>query len=189
MFRKLVLIMFVVAFVSACAAPGTKPVRKDFDVLLQAKPNQGYVKIDSAPQGWRNSRKRNGYVGFDRGESGEIRFKIKTEKRRDCADGAKWVITRLQLTADGATNTEKGERDSFGTDQPAWLREAFESLDNDQGDYFRAKTLNDGVTTLTVVNDNQQRGSRWIYYQITVDSCDGEDRLRTDPVIRNGGKR
>lgn len=185
--------ILLLTIVTACTGkPSLAPGQgKNFGVSLDAKPNQGGVKVLSRAQGWQKSGKKNGYVGYEQGESGLTLFTIKKEdlgatcSATDAEDQAEWVITRLQLATEGDPETEKGS--NFGQPQPAWLQEAFPAVDLSNGDLYRASAAN-GQTFIAVYNANQQEGYRFIYYQVTLTRCSDGYSISSDPAWGNGGR-
>lgn len=161
---------------------------KNFGVTLDAKPQQQTVKVTSKAQGWNKSGKKDGYVGYARGESGLTLFMVKGEDVADrCSGSAAWVITRLRLASEGDPGEQKGS--NFGSPQPAWLAEAFPGVDLGDGDLFNTDR-DGGQTFLPVFNANQQEGEKTIYYEVTLTPCDENiPSFTTDPAWGNGGKR
>lgn len=162
---------------------------KNFGVVLEAKPAQKTVKVQTKAQGWKKSGKKNGYIGMARGESGITIFTVKGEDiADDCAGDAKWVITELRLATEGKPADQKGS--NFGKEQPAWLAEAFPGVDLSNGVLFDVpKSV--GQTFLPVFNANQQVGEKTIYYEVALTNCDSDDdeSYKTDPAWGNGGRR
>ena len=189
MFKKLLLITITVAFISACKTTTFTTVgsAKNFGVSVEAKPAQSNVKVLAKAQGWNKNGKNNGYVGYGPGESGLTLFTVKKEDLSDtCAGTAEWVITRMRLSSEGNTTTEKGSK--FGAAQPAWLQEAFPDVDLADGVLLDV-SKEEGRTFLIVQNDNAQAGYRFIYYELTLTRCSDGLALVTDPGWGNGGKR
>ena len=163
---------------------------KTYGVSLEAKPNPapGSIKVKSKPQGWQKNNKKDGYIGYDKGQSGFTAFSIKKEDLGDsCAESAEWVITKLELASAGDTSTEKGN--NFGQPQPRWLKEAFPAVDLSNGELFGVADKADGRTFLLVHNANAQKGYRFIYYRLTLTRCSDGLELQTDPGWGNGGRR
>lgn len=186
----------VALLLTACQTPA--PIRsldiqdlKNYGVTI--KVTGGKLKASSAAQGWKSKGKKDGYVGWEKGQSGLVFFNLKNEDSGHvCGDSskgkdAKWVITELYLSAfpEGPSADEKGQ---FGGEQPAWLKEAFPQVDLSNGKVFKTDKK-DGVTFLSLANANEQVGEKFIYYQITAEECkEGGKKLTLDPGIRNGGK-
>ena len=181
---------------TACAAQPAAPSKgkvKNFGISLEAKPSQNSVKILSKPQGDRKAGKKNGYVGFAKGESGKVLFTVKKEDLSDTCDGtAEWVITQVALTAYGDETKEKGDETTFDKKQPTWLKDAFPDTDPGNNGYVLNVTKDKAQTFAIVQNDNAQAGDELIYYRVTLTPCDdlgGKLKLLvTDPAIRNGGR-
>ena len=191
---KLFIVVLLLAGLSACAAKRMTVTTidpklfKNYGVTLDPKPNQNTVKIRSKAQGWKKNGKKDGYVGYDKGDAGLTFFAVKKEDLGDsCAGTAKWVITKLLLSATGDPATEKGSNfDSSQTAYP-WLKEAFPNVDLSNGELFN-KSKAQGVTFLPVYNANRQQGYKFIYYEVTLSECSGDDVLTTDPGWGNGGR-
>ncbi len=196
---KLFMVVFLMAGLSACA-PTQKAVSynmvialKNFGVSLEPKPAQNTVKISSKAQGWKKNGKKEGYVGYAKGETGWTFFAIKKENLGDSCpseDGsgtAEWVITQLLLSATGDEVTEKGN--NFGNSQVLypWLKESFPNVDLTNGVLFD-KTKDQGVTFLPVYNANGHEGEKFIYYKLILSQCSSTKVLTTDPGWRNGGR-
>ena len=167
---------------------------KNFGVSLQPQPTAGKVKVRSKAQGWNRAGKKDGYVGYAQGEQGQTFFAIKNEdlgnfcEQEDGTGDAKWVITGFHLSATGDSSEEKGS--NFGGDQKAypWLKEAFPTVDLDNGALFPNVSKDQGVTFLPVFNANGQLGYEFIYYQVTLTRCSDGFTLKTDPGWGNGGR-
>jgi hypothetical protein len=154
---------------------------------LEAKPAQTNVKIHSKAQGWKKSGKKDGYVGYARGESGLTVFHIKHEEvDGSCANSADWVITRLRLATKGDIDSEKGS--NFGLTQDPWLLEAFPALTAEDNGVLLDTDKAGGLTYLPVYNANMQQGEKFIYYEVTLTPCSDGDSLTTDPGWGNGGR-
>ncbi len=118
---KIRLLMVVVIAMALGACTTQQTVNKllfknvDYNVRLDPKPNATppHVNILSKPQGANSNGRKNGFVGYARGEQGYTVFSIKNEDPADnCATGASWVITKLRLATQGDASTEKGS--NFG---------------------------------------------------------------------------
>jgi hypothetical protein len=161
---------------------------KNFVVWLDPKPAQNTVKVKTPPQGWKKKNRKDGYIGYDKGQSGITFFGVKQKNLGGSCetDTADWVITRLRLSANGNETTEKGS--GFGTSQPAWLQEAFPNVNLSDGILFETDKAH-GVTFLPVYNANAQKGPRFIYYEVTLTNCADGSSLTTDPGWGNGGHK
>lgn len=198
--------LFLIAILGGCAAQGTSPPMAPFaknhaavqyGVVLN--PTGSDLKVKSKPKGWNKNGKKDGYVGFAEGESGLVTFGIKGEDVDDkCpfnTEGeAKWVITKIELSATGNPETEKG--DNFGGDQSEypWLKEAFPGVDLSNGRVFPPEGFPEvdkygGRSTVAIFSANQQEGETFAYYQVTATRCSTGASLKTDPGIGNGGRR
>jgi hypothetical protein len=194
---KQTLLIIMLFLIAACAPQPVAPAKgkiKNFGISLEAKPNQGEVKILTKAQGFGNAGEKNGFVGFDQGESGGLLFMVKKEDlSATCADTAEWVITQVALTAFKDKNSDKGDDKTFDKPQPAWMKEAFPAIDPDKNGYVLNVDKKDAQTFAIVQNDNAQEGERTIYYRVTLTPCDDQggqlQPLQTDPAIRNGGRR
>lgn len=190
---RLVIVIVVAVVLTGCPSDEVLSVEvlnvksKSFGVELEAKPAQNTVKIHSKAQGWEKSGKKDGYVGYARGESGVTVFYVKHEELDgSCANSADWVITRLRLATEGEIGSEKGS--NFGLKQEPWLLEAFPALrEADNGVLFDVNRAG-GQTFLPVFNANRQKGERFIYYEVTLTPCSDGDLLTTDPGWGNGGR-
>jgi hypothetical protein len=201
---KLFMVVLLIAGLSAC---GKKPVTinstdiksfKNFVVRLEPKPADNTVKVKSKAQGWKKGGKKDGYVGYDIDDAGMTFFAIKKEnwgdfcEKKDESGTAKWVITKLLLSATGDPATEKGN--NFGNSQEAypWLKKAFPNVKLINGELFN-KSKDQGVTFLPVFNANghsaKDLGEKFIYYQLTLSECKKDGKvLTTDPGWKNGGR-
>ena len=166
---------------------------KNYGVTLKIAGNQ--LKASSKAQGWNKNNKKDGYVGYGRGDSGWTFFHLKGEEAgNSCASAgaggdAEWVITELYLSAypEAVNADEKGE--DFGDPQPDWVQEAFPAVDLSDGHLFTVADKKNGVTFLPVSNANGQDGYKFVYYSITVEECDGTGKLTLDPGFGNGGRK
>ncbi len=164
-----------------------------YNVVL--KPTGNQLKIDGKAKGWKKDGKKNGYVGFDKGQSGLVTFGIRKESVGDtCAavgeeGDATWVITKILLTATGNPSTEKGS--NWGGDQSAypWLKEAFPGVDLTDGSIFTTKNLMEGRSSVSIYSANEQVGETFTYYKVYASKCNGSAVAETDPGIGNGGRK
>jgi len=196
---KWFMVILLMAALSACvhnpSIVNTSNIKsfKNFGVSLQPLPAANKVKVRSKAQGANRNGKKDGFVGYAKGEQGLTFFSIKNEdlgdfcEKADTTGDAEWVITGLHLSATGDPNTEKGT--NFGGDQKAypWLKEAFPEVDLDNGEVFNVNK-DQGVTFLPIFNANGQLGYQFIYYQVTLTRCSDGFTLKTDPGWGNGGR-
>lgn len=193
---RLLMSIMIATTLGACSSQQviTKAMttNKNFGVRLDPKPNPapGRVNILSKAQGNSSTGKKNGFVGYARGEQGLTIFFIKNEDPANtCASGANWVITQLRLASQGNSTTEKGS--NFGTGQDAWLALAFPGVNLSNGVLFPQSAGPQETTMLPVFAANQQSGRKNVYYEISLKPCGGDedDVITTDPMWFNGGKR
>ena len=191
------IVLIITAFVlTACdqqPVASAKGKVKNFGISLEAKPNQGEVKILSKPQGAGKAGKKDGYLGYAQGESGSVLFTIKKEDLSDnCAGTAEWVITQIALTTVGDAGNEKGVAATFDQPQPPWLKEAFPDTTPAVNGYVLDVGKDEAQTFAIVKNDNAQEGEKLVFYRVTLTPCDDQggtlEPLKTDPAIRNGGR-
>ncbi len=201
----IVCLLFLSAMLLGCSAQGPNPPMTVFSrdvaaiqygVVLQPTANK--LMVRTAPKGWERNGKKDGYVGFAKGESGLLTFGLKGEDVGSYCpfntDGtADWVITKIELSATGDPVTEKGT--NFGRDQSAypWLKEAFPGVDLSNGRVFPAigknpEDKNEGRGSVTIFSANEQAGDTFTYYQVTATRCSSGATVETDPGIRNGGR-
>jgi hypothetical protein len=184
---KLILATTCALLLCSCAITPSDPADlvRSFTVELDPQPAAGKLKVKSKAQGWRRTFRKDGYVGFAKGESGDILFEVKKGDSESCSDGAEWVISKLELTVFADPYKKESGRD-FGESQEnhVWLKKAFPQVDLQDGSV--SGTLDRTQFRLTV--DNAQRNDEVAYYKVTVTPCEGGDALATDPIIRNGGK-
>lgn len=187
---KLFMVVVLMAALTGCTQLvfNTEALKasKNFGVWLKPKPDQDTVKIKSKAQGWNRTNKKDGYVGYAKGESGTTFFGIDEKNLgASCETGtADWVISRLRLSVNGNEVEEKGS--GFGSAQPAWLKQAFPDVNLTNGVLYEA-TSTKGVTFLPVYNANAQEGPKFIYYEVTLTNCASNSTLTTDPGFGNGG--
>ena len=170
---------------SGCANHAT--LDNDFEsysVVLEER--SGELEILTKAQGWSKFGKKPGYVGFKQGKFGKIVLAL-NENQQNCATGANWVLTKIELSKLGNPKTEKGR--SFGTDQKGWLTQAFPQAD-EKGVLLDA-SKNSGTTSFAVTNLNNNNGKQWAYYQVTATRCSDEmpQTVVTDPGWQNGGRK
>jgi hypothetical protein len=165
---------------------------KNYDVKV-AIIGTDTAKIITPAQGWESSgNKKDGFVGFAPNTFGTTKFGVVGERVSGSCEGtgsnnARWVITKLEVSATGDLETEKGT--DFGASQDPWLREAFPNVDLSNGVLFEAATLAQGVTVLSIFNANGHVGmQRFIYYRLTLTRCEDEFETTTDPGWNNGGR-
>jgi len=196
-----IFLALVTILLAACVSHPNQPPeallaeigKVQYGVTLQPSGNE--LKIKTPAKGWKSKDRKNGYVGFDVGQSGLLTFGIKNEdidescKPPNGSGVADWVITKIELSATGNPVTEKGT--DFGKDQSSypWLKEAFPAVELTDGLIFNAPTLADGRTSVTIYSANQQKGETLTYYLVTATRCLNGDTVKSDPGIRNGGRR
>ena len=192
---KLFMVVLLMVGLSACSDKASEvgialaKKSKNYVVILVPKPSDNKVVIKTKAQGWKNKDKKNGYIGYEKGDSGWTYFAVKKEEIDDsCSGTAKWVITQLRLSATGEEDTEKGT--DFGNKQPRWLQQAFPNVKLADGSLFKAADRNEGVTFLSAYNANYQLGEKFIYYELTLTPCGDDDGppLTTDPGWGNEGR-
>ena len=188
---KAIAIVLLSVLLVGCVSNIAKDFGKPFEVRLEAKPNQGTVKVLTKAQGYRSRGKKDGYIGYKPGQSGLTFFAVKNERSvLNCAGGADWVITHVQLATEGDPDEQKGT--NFGEEQPDWLEEAFPDVNLDNGDLYPPVTPDLGTTFLPVNNKNAQEGFKLVYYKVTLSPCDDEggtvSSVATDPAWGNGGR-
>lgn len=185
----------VVLLLTACQTPGPLSSQntrdlKNYGVTIKIAGNK--LKASSKPQGWKKDNKKDGYVGWEQGQSGWVSINLKNEDSGHiCGAGgekdAKWVITEMYLSAFPEVMSED-EKGDFGGRQPVWLKEAFPQVDLSDGSVFKAADKSQGVTFLSIANANGQEGEKFIYYSVTVEKCDQNVKIKLDPGFNNGGK-
>jgi len=197
----IICLLFLGTVLGGCASPGTNPpmtalsrnvAAVQYGVVLQPTGNK--LRVDTGPRGWEKNGKKDGYVGFAPGESGLLTFGLRSEDVDSvCIDdtpttSARWVITKIELSATGDPVTEQGT--NFGNDQSAypWLKEAFPGVDLTNGHLFFAGDKYEGRGVVTIFSANQQQQDTLAYYRVTATNCRDGDTVDTDPSIRNGGR-
>lgn len=188
------LMVFVIAMaLGACATQHSvnkaMSMNVNYNVLLIPQPaaNPTRVHIPTGPQGANSAGKKNGFVGYAKGEQGYTHFSIRGSDPADtCASGAKWVITQLRLASKGDPTTEKGS--NFGAKQDDWLKDAF-PLVYGKGMLFPQPNGPREVTRLSVFNANRTSDPVNVYYEVTLTDCnDTSKTITTDPMWRNEGR-
>jgi len=200
---RILVIVVTAILMAACTPPGViRPddvkAQKIYAVTLEPKKNRQVwgLEIVSKAQGWRNSGKKNGYVGFDVDQAGWTFFHVKNEdlgaRCTDGGDSADWVITGLRLSLSGDDSSLKGD---FGGPQPAGLSRSFPGVNPLNGQLVDIP-VNDAAPFLAVYNANGQKPRedgqpRLVYYEVEVSPCHDqvEQPLTTDPAWGNGGRR
>ncbi len=199
---KILMIMSLLGLV-ACAyhTPPTvvsMTTYNPYPVVLQPDPPNNRLLVISPPQGVDASGKKNGWIGFDYGESGKITLKLNTLNNNPaCTDNevtsAEWVITKVELSNNGKKSTQKGR--DFGSKQPDWLTRSFPDASPNGVLFDKPKA--DGVLSFEFGNENNNNKNQpaaWAYYQVTATKClgsnvDGSDiTLQIDPGVGNRGK-
>lgn len=190
-FIRLTIVIFLVGAANAFAAK-----YKPFTVEL--KPPSGSdteLEVVSGPQGIDNSGKENGWVGFGEGDLGTITFDLRGEggsgTKNQCHNSgpsAKWVITKIRLSDNGDTDTQKGL--NFGNPQDEWLVHAFPGVEKDTGVIYDVKRL-EGTTSVAIFNMNDHPASWGVkiaYYEVTASECSSDKTATTDPGVGNRGR-
>lgn len=206
MFRTIFSIVVLVALSACVDSRYTQEaefaqVQRVFGVSLKPNvhpndPTKSSVQVKSKSQGWKKSGKKEGYVGFDEGESGWIFFGVKNEDMGDTCpvDGgnAGWVISKISLSDSGDAGDEKG--DNFGVSQDAWLQKAFPQVTLSNGVIYdeSAPGASPGQTFAGIFNANATDDEVEVYYEVELRDCSdgsGKTRLKTDPMVGNGGRK
>jgi hypothetical protein len=188
------MLLFPGLILTACAPLGPSGSNTtqgwfDPDIQFTAAAGATEITVQSNNQGCQGTPgSKKGCVEFPRGKFGTIEFELNPAGSKSCSDSPKadWVITKVELSAFGDLNTEKGV---FGGKQPGWLKSAFVGVKRKDGVVYESKNT-DADTTVTLINLNNHRGKvKDIYYQITASDCDASPTtIQIDPMIRNTGR-
>jgi hypothetical protein len=173
--------------------------RVDYEVSLRPDLGQDLLVPTSPPQGWESSGEDDGYVGFEPDTYGDVIFVLegeelgKTRCTNDVATSANWVITSIEITRFKHPQKKKG--DKFGKSQrkswwnKGWLLKAYPNA-SEEGVFFR-KSKNQGIIYAAITNENNNDAKKpelgW--YQVEATRCSDGHTVKTDPGVRNGGKK
>jgi len=133
---------------------------------------------------------RLGCVNFPLNSIGLVTFSV-DNKVKQCGDpGAKWVITKIELTDKGFIfpDNEISDKGIFNDAVDSWLIAAFPQYDDQDNVLYEVDNKDNGVTQVTRLNLNNNSGIQNIWYRITVADCDSDLILVTDPRFENQGK-
>lgn len=184
-FKQFTVVLLMASLVLISGCESINVLNNNFvSYVVQMEEDSGTLKILSEPQGWEADvpGKKPGYVGFAPKSYGIIVLSL-TEIFPTCATGADWVITKIELSKNGNPTTQKGN--NFGSNQQGWLTRAFPQAD-DKGVVVDV-SKNEGRTSFTVGNKNNNNGRQWAYYQVTATKCSDGSKIMTDPGWQNGG--
>ena len=164
------------------------------ELTLHPPGNPTEVRLPPA-KGWGAGGKKNGYVGYDKDQYGDITFELndqgqyKANNKCPPAGDAAWVITQIGLSASGDYPAEKGDRFGKPQDQDPWLQKAFPDVVMNTGLIFPTAANPTASTTVKIHDANEQNGQRFIFYEVTVTNCANSAlKLKTDPGFGNRGK-
>lgn len=162
-------------------------VSQPYTVVLQPKAAADKLDVKTGNQGCSaGSGLKKGCVRFDKGDFGTINFALfQQPPGAKCTDsGVDWVITSIELSDVGDSDTEKGV---FGGDQPAWLVAAFPGVDASDGSIY-SETTTTGLTSAAIIDLNNHTGERIVYYQVKATHCETGQTVEIDPMVQNKGK-
>lgn len=192
------LVPVTLGFLAACQMPpprdddGGEETLVNVNIDLAAAKDASEITVTSPDQGCSTDGKgKKGCVLFDKNEVGTIEFRLNPESPgRTCLTNppSDWVITKVELSASGDPDTEKGIFDK--RPPPGWMVNAFPGISKKDGTlYFQPDTMK-AAQSLSIVDLNNHRdGSvKTAYYQVTVSSCGAEPKtIQIDPAIQNKG--
>ena len=183
--------LLVPLMLTSCVSVNTGPMSRkgnleNYVVEFTAAPGAKTLKVHSSPGKCHNGE--DGCVEFAQGRLGTITFQFMgDQKEKDCntTPRAQWVITQVQLSDKGDSNTDKGV---FGGSQPDWLVDAFPGVDARTGLLYES-TNKEAARSVTLIDLNNHEGEKVIYYQVTASNCDAApETIDIDPSVRNKGK-
>ncbi len=186
-----VFLLLPLILISCAPAKPVAPLRlgnlENYVVEFTAAPGATTLKVHSSPKTCANGKK--GCIDFAKGKLGTITFQFKgVHTDRDCntIPRAHWVITKVELSDTGDTNTDKGV---FGGRQQPWLVDAFPGVDETNGLLYE-DTNKKASRSVTFIDLNNHVGEKTIYYQVTASDCasDPPKTINIDPSVRNYGK-
>jgi hypothetical protein len=201
--RAVLLAPVTVAFLAACQMPppkdgdgsgeGSQETLINIKIDLAAARDASEITVTSPDQGCSTDGKgKKGCVQFAKNEVGTIEFRLNPEfPGRTCLTNppSDWVITKVELSANGDADTEKGNFD--GRPPPGWMVSAFPGISRKDGTlYFQPDTSKASQSVIIVDLNNHRDGSvKTAYYQVTASSCTANPKtILIDPAIRNKGK-
>ena len=192
------LVPVTLAFLAACQMPppkdddGGQETLVNVKIDLAAAMDASEITVTSPDQGCSTDGKgKKGCVQFARNEVGTIELHLNPEyPGRTCLTNppSDWVITKVELSASGDPDTEKGNFDK--RPPPGWMVNAFPGIDIKDGTLYFQPDTTKATQSVSIVNLNNHRdGSvKTAYYQVTASSCGADPKtIQIDPAIQNKG--
>ena len=192
------LVPVTLAFLAACQMPppkdddGGQETLVNVKIDLAAAMDASEITVTSPDQGCSTDGKgKKGCVQFARNEVGTIELRLNPEyPGRTCLTNppSNWVITKVELSASGDPDTEKGNFDK--RPPPGWMVNAFPGIDIKDGTLYFQPDTTKATQSVSIVNLNNHRdGSvKTAYYQVTASSCGADPKtIQIDPAIQNKG--
>jgi hypothetical protein len=200
--RSALLVPVILVFLTACPMPpphdgdesdgGVQDILVNNRVDLLAAKDATKIEPISPDHGCSTDGKgKKGCVQFARNEVGTIDLRLNPQYAgRTCQTNppSDWVITKVELSASGDPETEKGE---FPKQPLPWMLNAFPGINKKNGTlYFQPDTTKATQSVSIIDLNNHRDGSLKIaYYQVTASSCvAGIEPITIDPAIKNKGK-
>lgn len=187
-------------FLTACqvSPTGSDPVAvgalANFKVELSAAKGATQIEVVTPDQGCSPDQKGNkGCVQCAKGEACTIEFKLNLgggQLERTCTANPPpdWVITKVELSAHGDAQTDKGE---FNKKATGWMMNAFPGLTEKDGTVYNQTDTSKATQSATIIdlNDHGDGSVKTAYYQVTASSCAaGIKPITIDPAIKNEGR-
>jgi uncharacterized protein YcfL len=184
---------------AACQLPtaendtGSQEILVNYSVDMAAAKDAAKIEISTPAQGCGTDGKgRNGCVEFGKNQVGTVELRLNAgTPGRTCLTNppADWVITKVELSASGDPETDKG---TFANrPPPAWMVDAFPGVNPKSGVLYDQPDTSRASQSVAVIDLNNHRdGSVKIaYYQVTASSCgDRSKTIQIDPAMINKGK-
>lgn len=182
----------------ACQVPptGSDPGRSagvvNYVVELSAAKGASEITVTSPDQGCNTAGQgKKGCVQCEEAEICTIQFTLnpgQTQASCQASSPPDWVITKVELSAHGDAQTEKGV---FPKRATGWMVNAFPKINVNDGTVYVQPDTFKATQSATIIDlNNHRKGTvKTAYYQVTASSCTaGIPPIMIDPAIKNTGK-
>ncbi len=175
----------------ACQSESGSAMKDPYTVDMKATKDSTEIEILSDDQGCEtNGHGKKGCVQCKKNKECTIEFRLnlaqgQVGKTCQATPPPDWVITKVELSPDGSSLTNKGD---FPKEPSGWMKNAFEGIDGSNGSLPVPANPTQSITVIDL-NNHRYGGLKTAYYQVTATSCGVAPRtIQIDPAIQNKGR-